>query len=90
MEHAMSVILAIDLGKFNTVFGELNTATGEAEFRTIATSPTALRAELVRQPASPARSRAADDPEEVFGTAAAFGPDEPSAAIRIVPMRLRV
>ena len=45
----MSTILAIDLGKYNSVFCWLDTASGEAAFRTAKTSPASLRTELTRQ-----------------------------------------
>ena len=46
----MSLILAIDLGKYNSVFCGLDPATGEAEFRTVNTTPATLRKELTRRP----------------------------------------
>jgi len=46
----MSLILAIDLGKYNSVFCGLDPATGEAEFRTAKTTPATLRKELTRRP----------------------------------------
>ena len=45
----MSLILAIDLGKYNSVFCGLDLATGEAEFRTATTSPSTMRKELTRR-----------------------------------------
>jgi transposase len=46
------LILAIDLGKFHSVFCALDTRSGEAQFRTATTTPTSLRTELTRQPVS--------------------------------------
>jgi hypothetical protein len=40
--------LAIELGKFNSGFCGLDTATGEAEFRTATTTPNTLHKELTR------------------------------------------
>ena len=50
-EHAMTnTILAIDLGKFNSVLCHFDPDTREAVFRTVRTTPAVLRAELLRQP----------------------------------------
>jgi hypothetical protein len=46
--HAMCTILAIDLGKFKSVICVLNGATGEAEFRTVTTTPDLLRLRMDR------------------------------------------
>ena len=43
-------ILAIDLGKFNSVLCHFDPDTREASFRTVKTTPALLRAELLRQP----------------------------------------
>jgi transposase len=45
----MSAILAIDLGKFNSVFCWLDPDGGEVAFRTAKTTPDAVRTELTRQ-----------------------------------------
>lgn len=45
----MSGILAIDLGKFNSVFCWFDPNTGEVDFRTAKTTPDAVRAELLRK-----------------------------------------
>ena len=45
-----SIILAIDLGKFNSVLCHFDADTREASFRTVQTTPAVLRAELLRQP----------------------------------------
>ncbi len=45
-----NTILAIDLGKFNSVLCHFDTETREATFRTVKTTPAILRAELLRQP----------------------------------------
>ncbi len=49
-EHATSLILAIDLGKFNRVLCAFDTDTREASFRTVKTPPEILRIEFLRQP----------------------------------------
>ena len=46
----MSLILAIDLGKYNSVLCAFAESTGEVEFRTAKTTPAVMRAELTRQP----------------------------------------
>src|SRR5438067_209182 len=46
----MSAILAIDLGKFNSVFCWLDPDTGEVAFRAAKTTPDAVRHELARRP----------------------------------------
>ena len=46
----MSFILAIDLGKYNSVFCGFDTCSGEVEFRTAKTTPAVLRTELTRRP----------------------------------------
>jgi hypothetical protein len=46
----MAIILAIDLGNYNSVFCGYDPSTGEVEFRTAATTPAAVRAELRRRP----------------------------------------
>lgn len=46
----MSIILAIDLGKYNSVFCGLDPSSGEAEFGTAKTTPATLRKELTRRP----------------------------------------
>ena len=46
----MSLILAIDLGKFNSVVCAFDSDTREASFRTIKTTPAIVRVELLRQP----------------------------------------
>src|SRR6478672_7181134 len=46
----MLPILAIDLGKFNSVLCRFDPATREATFRTVRTAPDVLRAELRQQP----------------------------------------
>lgn len=46
----MAIILAIDRGKFNSAFCGFDPSTGEVEFRTAATTPFAMRAELLRRP----------------------------------------
>ncbi|MDW8265870.1 MAG: hypothetical protein RMJ52_11115 [Gemmataceae bacterium] len=43
-------ILAIDLGKFNSVFYRFQTTTGEGVFRSVKTNSDSLRRELTRQP----------------------------------------
>ena len=45
-----ATILAIDLGKFNSVLCAFDPGTREASFRTVKTTPAVLRAELLRQP----------------------------------------
>ena len=45
-----TAILAIDLGKFNSVLCWYEPATKATEFRTIKTTPELLRKELTRQP----------------------------------------
>jgi transposase len=45
-------ILALDLGKFNSVLCWYDPATRAASFRTVATTPDDLRRELLRQPAA--------------------------------------
>lgn len=45
-----AIILAIDLGKFNSVLCAFDPETREASFRTVKTSPAILRVELLRQP----------------------------------------
>ena len=45
-----AAILAIDLGKFNSVLCAFDPGTREASFRTVKTTPAVLRAELLRQP----------------------------------------
>ena len=45
-----AIILAIDLGKFNSVLCHFDADTREASFRTVKTTPAVLRAELLRQP----------------------------------------
>ena len=45
-----NTILAIDLGKFNSVLCAFDPDTREAKFRTVKTTPAILRAELLRQP----------------------------------------
>ena len=45
-----NTILAIDLGKFNSVLGHIDPDTREASFRTVKTTPAVLRSELQRQP----------------------------------------
>src|SRR5437868_6522881 len=47
--RAMSIILAIDLGKFKSVACEFDDASGEVAFATWATSPAVVRAELQRR-----------------------------------------
>ena len=46
-----NIILAIDLGKFNSVLCHFDADIREASFRTVQTTPAVLRAELLRQPA---------------------------------------
>ena len=46
----MSTILAIDLGKYNSVFCWLDPNSGEVNYRTAKTTPTMMRTELTRQP----------------------------------------
>lgn len=48
----MSTILAIDLGKYNSIFCWYQSATHEAVYRSAATTPESLRSELQRQPVS--------------------------------------
>jgi transposase len=43
-------ILAVDLGKFNSVFCHFDVATKKATFRTVVTDPEKFRVELLRQP----------------------------------------
>ena len=45
----MSLILAIDLGKYNSVFCWLEANSGEVEFRTAKTTPAVLRSALLRR-----------------------------------------
>ena len=45
-----NTILAIDLGKFNSVLCHFDPDTREASFRTVTTIPAVLRAELLRRP----------------------------------------
>jgi transposase len=46
----MSLILAIDLGQYNSVLCGFEPTTGEVVFRTAKTTPAVLRSELIRQP----------------------------------------
>jgi transposase len=46
----MNTILAVDLGKFNSVLCWFNPDTRDASFRTVVTTPDDLRRELLRQP----------------------------------------
>ena len=46
----MSTILALDLGKFNSVLCWFEPETKKTTFRTVKTTPELLRAELLRQP----------------------------------------
>ena len=41
----MALILAIDLGRYNSVFCEFNDSSGEVAFRTVKTTPDSLRHE---------------------------------------------
>ena len=45
-----NTILAIDLGKFNSVLCHFDPETRGASFRTVKSTPAILRAELLRQP----------------------------------------
>jgi transposase len=45
-----AIILAIDLGKFNSVFCSYDTANKATTFRTVPTNPDDFRHELLRQP----------------------------------------
>jgi len=49
----MRTILAVDLGKYNSVLCWYQSDTRSAAFRTVATTPEDLRRELTRQPVSP-------------------------------------
>lgn len=46
----MSVILAVDLGKYKSVFCWYDTGSGEARFRTASTTPASVGDELTREP----------------------------------------
>ena len=46
----MSTILAIDLGKFNSILCWYEVESRQAVYRSITTTPDSLRAELQRQP----------------------------------------
>jgi hypothetical protein len=46
----MSLILAIDLGKYNSVLCGFDTVGGEVDIRTAKTTPAVLRQELTRHP----------------------------------------
>jgi hypothetical protein len=48
--RALAFILVIVVWKFNSVFFGFDPATGEVKFRTAATTPSAMRAELKRRP----------------------------------------
>ena len=47
---ATTLILAIDLGKFNSVFCWFDPATKATTFRTVPSTPEAIREALLRQP----------------------------------------
>lgn len=52
----MGAILAIDLGKFNSIFSWLNPVPGGVEFRTAKTTPTSSRACAGRPRISPSQA----------------------------------
>jgi hypothetical protein len=65
----MSVpILAIDLGKFNSVLCWYEPATRAATFRTTKTTPEDLRREFTRHPVTPAAAAAAADSPRPSGS----------------------